>query len=269
MIATLFYPDGSPASGANVKIFKVSDTTRKSVSEQFTDSHGNYSLKGLAIGKYNVYAQIDSLVAFQDSISVLTDTILIENDTLETPTILTAIVGFQSNGLLSDILNDILGDFLRDILISVTVQVLGTDIYSNVNEEGYFTLDRMAFGDFTLKISTTKEDYATTYKSITLDANSPDTLTDTLWLIYTGSIPGSGRLNAEYGTLNGAVRLSGNGADYCDFRDSVDTSPYTTVFTSGIFFVDSIFYKSSGSFSYFDTDDYHFKYRETKYGRNN
>jgi hypothetical protein len=253
--AMICNPDGTPAEGASIKIFEVADTTKTPVVEEITDKNGRFNLDGLAKGTYNVYAEKDELVAFQDSINVLEDTIIIKDDTLETPIDLSGIVGLQPN---------------HDPR-TVTVQVLGTDIYSNVNEDGYFTLSRMAKGDFTLKLSTTLQNYTTTYGNLTIDVDTPDTLSDTLWLIYTGIPVGEG-LTATYDTLNGVVTLSWNSTKYRDFQDyliyrdcfdSLNMSSTPITFTDDTVFQDTIFNKSSasGSFSFSDTNDYHFKYR--------
>ena len=255
VVAMLFNPNGTPAVGANVKIFKVADASKKPVSEVISDKNGNYSVRGLSKGTYNVYAEKGSLVTFQDSIIVIEGTTFIEDDTLETPINLSGIVGLQAN---------------HDPR-TVTVQVLGTDIYSNVNEDGYFTLNRMAKGDFSLKLSTTLDNYTATYKNITIDKNSSDTLPDTLWLIYTG-IPVVDGLTRTYDTLNGVVNLSWNATKYRDFQDyliyhdyfdSVKVSSTPIAFTKDTVFQDSIFdkRKSSEKFSFSDSNDYHFKYR--------
>jgi hypothetical protein len=257
IVAMLYNPDGSPAVGATIKIFKVTDTTKTPASEVISDVNGTYSLGGLAKGAYNVYAVKGELVAFQDSINVLKDTVIIEDDTLETPTNISGIVGLQAN---------------HDPQ-TVTVQVLGTDIYSNVNEDGYFTLNRMAKGDFTLKLSTIQQNYTTRYENLTIDADTPDTLSDTLWLKYTG-IPVVEGLTATYDTLDGVVTLSWRGTKYRDFQDyliyrdyfdSLNMSSKPIAFTDDTVFYDSIFDKSktSGTLSFSDTNDYHFKYRVT------
>lgn len=255
--AKLYNPDKTPAIGAKVKIFNVNDTTKSPVLEVISDQNGNYSVKGLDKGKYNVYAQKGELVAFQDSITVLDDTVLIESDTLETPTSLSGVIGLQPN---------------HDPR-TVTVQVLGTDIYSNVNEDGYFKLNRMAKGKYLLKLSTTLDNYTTTYENININANTVDTLPDTLWLIYTG-IPVVEGLSAIYDTLNGVVKLSWNSTKYRDFQeylvyrdyyDSIIMSSSPVFLTKDTVIYDSIFMKKSNNIahSFSDINDYHFKYRVT------
>lgn len=253
--AMLFNPDGTPAQGASIKYFKVADTTKLPVLEVVSDEYGVFSTKGLELGNYNVYAEKGEWVAFQDSISVYADTVFIENDTLESPRTLSAIIGLQPN---------------HDPR-TVTVEVLGTDIYTNVNEDGYFTLKRMATGDFTLKLSTTLDDYTTTFKNITIKEDTPDNISDTLWLIYTG-IPVVIGLDVDYDTIAGLVKLSwektkyGDLQDYLiyrDFYDSINLSLTPISLANDTFFYDTIFdmKKNSGEFSYNDTNSYHFKYR--------
>lgn len=255
IVAMLYNPDGTPAIGTNVKIFKVSDTTKTPILEVISDEKGNYSLSGLSMGTYNIYAENGSLVAFQDSVKVLEDTVLIKDDTLETPINLSGIVGLQPN---------------HDPR-TVTVQVLGTDIYSNINESGYFTLNRMAKGNFTLKLSTTLDNYTATYERITISKDTRDTLPDTLWLIYTG-IPVVEGLKTSYDTISGVVTLLWNATKYRNFQDyliyrdyfdSLNMSSKPIAFTTDTVFRDSIFdiANSIGKFSFSDINDYHFKYR--------
>jgi hypothetical protein len=54
IVAMLYNTDGTPAIGANVKIFKVADTTKTPISEVISDKNGNFSVKGLAKGTYNI-----------------------------------------------------------------------------------------------------------------------------------------------------------------------------------------------------------------------
>lgn len=251
----LYNPDGTPSVGAVVKIFKVTDTTKTPVLEKVTDQNGYYSLTELPAGTYNGYAKNNTLVAFQDSICVLTDTILVRKDTLETPRSITGIIGLQP----------------KDPLNSATVQVLGTNIYSNVNDFGYFTLDQMAQGDFTFKLSTTLQNYTTTYEKFTIDLNTPDTIADTFEIIYSG-IPVVVGMVAEYDTLNGVVSLSWNKTKYPNienyvvYRTDYDSLNWPTKeigHTSDTIYQDSIFKRSivSGEFSFSDTNDYHVKYK--------
>jgi hypothetical protein len=67
--AEIFEPDGrTPAKGAVVKLFRVNAIDGRPVSDQITDSAGRYSVALIPDGAYNVWAEKDSNVAFQDSV---------------------------------------------------------------------------------------------------------------------------------------------------------------------------------------------------------
>lgn len=269
--AMIYNPDNTPAVGAVVLFFVSTDSTRTVAYQTTTDANGRYFInKGLAKGTYNmlVYSAKgwakssskmlssgDSLIGYQEAISVLADTVLVQPDTLEIPGSITGIVGLQPN---------------HDPR-TATVQVLGTNIYSNVDANGRFTLAPVAKGSYNLRLVSTLPDYTPTYKTVYTQGQKKDTLADTLWLLYTG-IPVVTGLSATYDTVNGVVHLSWNKATYRDFQDYlVFRDPFDSIVLStnpiaaraDTFFVDSIFKRSigTGQFSFGDSNDYHFKYR--------
>jgi hypothetical protein len=268
--AMIYNPDNTPAVGAVVRFFVSSDSTRAIAYQTKTDANGRYSTKGLVKGMYNMLAYSakglvkgapkmlaanDSLMVYQDSILVLQDTVLVQPDTLEKPGSITGIIGLQPN---------------HDPR-TATVQVLGTDLYTNVNINGRFTLSPVARGSYNLRLVTTLADYTPTYVTIHTQGQKKDTLADTLWLLYTG-IPVVTGLAATYDTANGVVHLSWNKVSYRDFQDylvfrdaydSIVLSTNPIAARGDTFFVDSIYKRNSGTvqFSFSDTNDYHFKYR--------
>ena len=268
--AMIYNPDYTPAVGAVVRFFVATDSTRAIAYQTTTDTKGRYSTKGLAKGMYNMLAYSaksltkgapkmlaanDSLIAYQDSILVLSDTVLVNPDTLEKPGLITGIIGLQPN---------------HDPR-TATVQVLGTDLYSNVDANGRFTLAPVARGSYNLRLVTTLADYTPTYKTIYTVGQKKDTLSDTLWLLYTG-IPVVTGLAASYDTVNGVVHLSWNKAAYRDFQeylifrgayDSIVLSTNPVAARSDTFFVDSVYKRNLvlEQFSFSDTNDYRFKYR--------
>ena len=253
--AMIYNPDNTPAVGAVVRFFAATDSTRTVAWQATTDTKGHYSVKGLAKGSYNMLAIKDTLIVFQDSIVALQDTVLVQPDTLMKSGSITGTIGLQPN---------------HDPR-TVTVQVLGTDLYSNVDKDGRFTLSPIAKGNYNLRLVTTLPDYTPTFKTIHTEGQKKDTLTDTLWLVYTG-IPVVMGLTASYDTVNGLVHLSWSKASYRDFQDYlVFRDPFDSIVLSSkpvsaqtdTSFVDTVFSRSltSGQFSFSDTNDYHFKYR--------
>jgi uncharacterized protein (TIGR02145 family) len=254
--ATAIYnPDNTPAVGATVRFFASMDSTRTIALQSITDVKGHYSVTGLAKGSYNMLATKDSLIVFQDSIFVLSDTVLIKPDTLMKQGSVIGTIGLQPN---------------HDPR-TVTVLVLGTDLYSNVDMDGKFTLSPIAKGDYHLRLVTTQADYTPTYVTIHTQGQKKDTLADTLWMTYTG-IPVVTGLAASYDTLNGKVRLSWKKAKYRDFQrflifkenyGSIVLSSDPISASSDTFFIDTVFKRklNSGEFSFEDTSDYHYQYR--------
>jgi hypothetical protein len=253
--AMVYNPDFTPAKGAKVRFFAMDDTTRSPVSQTETDTNGRYSYKGLAKGMYNIIANNDSLLSYQDSVYITPDTAFIHPDTLGKPGSVTAIVGLQPN---------------HDPR-TVTVQGLGTNVFCNVDSNGRFTLAPLARGTYNLRIVTTLPDYSARYKTITATSAKNDTLNDTIFLPYTG-IPVVLGMKASYDTVNGLVCLSWNKTSYRDFQtyviyrdafESIVSLPDPIAARSDTLFIDTIFKRQSvsGRFSFSDTNDYHYKYR--------
>ena len=253
--ALIYNPDNTPAVGATVKFFAATDSTRTVAYQSTTDANGHYSVAGLTKGSYNMLATKDSLIVFQDSVVALSDTVLVQPDTLEKPGSITGIIGLQPN---------------HDPR-TATVEVLGTNIYSNVDQNGRFTLSPIAKGNYNLRLVTTLADYTPTYVTISTQGQKKDTLADTLWMLYTG-IPVVTGLVASYDTVNGQVHLSWNKAVYRDFQnylifrdafDSITLSTNPIAACTDTSFVDTIFSRNldTGLFAFSDTNVYHFKYR--------
>lgn len=219
--ATIYYPDGTPAPLAKVSVYKVNDTTRTPVQTYTTNNQGELAFKSLPKGEYNVIAQKtksnqESLVAYTESVLLNDNNPQNISDTLETSLAITGLVGLQK------------GDDPR----TVTVQALGSNFYSNVNASGHFTLTGLARGNYTLALKSTLPGYTDTYEAIKLNEQSPDTLTDTLDLIYTG-IPLVEGLVLNFDSITGAVNLNWKATSYPDlleyliYRDNFDALEYS------------------------------------------
>jgi hypothetical protein len=255
--AIIYEPDGkTPSVGATVKVFKAGATDGQYASKMTTDKNGKYSPTGLSTGTYNIWAEKDSFVAFQDSVFISDSQSMLRDDTLKCPSSLTGIVGVQP----------------QHDPRTITIQVVGTDKYfNNTDLFGRFIMKGMASGNYSLLLKSTLPDYTPTTREVTVRTCSNDSLKDTLWLIYTG-IPVVTGISATYDTLNGLVHLTWNKSNYRDlqsfviykdFYESVNLSVNPIAARNDTVFIDTIFQRqlSSGLFSFSDTNDYHFKYR--------
>jgi formylglycine-generating enzyme required for sulfatase activity len=254
--AMIYNPDGSAAVGASIKLFRVDDSLKTPALATVTDTNGRYSVEGIAAGTYNIWAEMDSLVAFQDSIELAGANDSIPYDTIRTAGSITAIVGVQPT----------------DDPRGVIVQVMGSNRYDdNVQADGRFTIRGLATGAYRLRLTTTLPNYATTFYPITALGGQNDTLADTIRMIYTG-IPVVSGLTTSYDTLNGTVKISWlktaykNFQDYVIYRDAFDSIQRTTkpiASVSDTFCIDTIFKRSltTGPHSFNDTAIYKYKYR--------
>lgn len=197
--AMVYNEDGAPAIGATVKIFQYGTTNLALKTE--TDTNGRYTFSGLN-GTYSILAKKGGLVSFQDSAFIFQDKDYLKIDTLRKPSSFTAQVGIHP------------GDNYQ----SVTAELLGTDLFANVDAKGRLTLSGLAEGTYRLKLSTTMQNYTTTYFSIKIERNSELIYPDTLRMIYSG-IPTVTGLKAVYDTLNGTMVVTWAPSDYFNFQE--------------------------------------------------
>ena len=254
--AAIYYANGTPAPGVTVKAFDINDTSRVPAAQAITDNTGHYALGQIAKGTYNIWAEQDTLVAVQDSVFISPTTNTLHHDTLQASGSITAIIGMQPN----------------DDPRSAYVQMTGSDRFSrNINTDGSFTINGLATGSYSLRISTTLPNYTPTFFTVSAVSGKADTLKDTLQLVYTG-IPVVTGLSASYDTVNGVVHLSWNSTSFRDFQDylifrdpcdSIQPSMVPIKSVTDTIFSDTIFKKNNaqGQFSFSDTNDYCFKYR--------
>jgi hypothetical protein len=199
--AHVYNPDHSPAANATVKAFTVNDTSRIPAFQTTTDNTGKYHLD-VGNGMYNVLVGKDSLGAFQDSVIVKTTYSTLTDDTLGHPGVLCGVIVMQP----------------MHNPQTATVQILGTDKYSNVLANGAFVIQGIPAGEYSLRSVTTLAEYTSTYTNITMAPLLKDTLRDTIELIYTG-IPVVLNLKASYDTLAGIITLKWDTLSYFLLRD--------------------------------------------------
>jgi hypothetical protein len=200
--ARVYNPDHSPAVNATVKVFDSGDTSRIPLYQTTTGKSGEYAITTLGNGMYNVLVGKDSLGAFQDSMIIRNTYSTLANDTLALPVVLSGLVIMQP---------------MHDPR-TVTVQILGTDMYSNVSANGSFVIGRLPPGNYALRSVTTVAEYTPTYTWLTVPPLAQDTVRDTIELIYTG-IPAVKSISAIYDTLRGIVHLAWDTVDYPSLRD--------------------------------------------------
>ena len=254
--ATVYGPDNSPTAGATVHIVPVNyipgttagSTGGSTLYNTTTDQNGQYQIPRLDDGMYNILIQKDSLGSIQDSVTIGA-TGSVTNDTLQPMGSLMARVEVQANHNPQ----------------TVTIQVLGTYYYTNVDSAGRFIIANLAAGTYTLRVITTLAEYTPTYKSISVRAGKTDTLPTPIRLIYTG-IPVVTGLLASYNQMNGIVSLTWNPAagysdllDYIVYRDpaaAIDPSSLPFASVPNNTFYDTLFRGTS-----IDSTSLQYRYR--------
>jgi len=209
-LARIVLPDGTtPASGAVVTV-----TPRESIRSIATgqvDGNGNPVVPtSLPDGAYTVLVkqgtlalQIDSLVAQGGKLDWT------GQDTLEPSGNVRGTVTMEP----------------QDDPATVTVNLLGTEIYANVGHDGSFDLAGTGTGRLRLRFLTTVPNYTTTYVTANMGIKATELRLDTVRMVYTG-IPVVTGLAVRNDSLTGDLLLSWNAlkygqlASYVIFRDT-------------------------------------------------
>jgi 5-hydroxyisourate hydrolase-like protein (transthyretin family) len=185
--AKVCYENGDPAPKVTVCIFEVDDTTRRALDEVETDKNGYFEISEVPTGMYNIITKKDTLVAMVDSV-VINQSRQLDKITIKPQSSIAGLVTVEPN----------------HTPVIVTVQVLGTYLFANVDANGTFTLSGLAEGKYTLCFQTTSGDYTPTYVSIEVIAGTVGTIDKTVKMRYSG-IPVITQISASYDTTNGVV----------------------------------------------------------------
>lgn len=194
--ARLFQPDGSPASGARIKIYAVADTAKTPQDLVFAAPDGSVRLPtDLPAGEYNLVATdglgnglvIDSLLSKGAGAPSL------RSDTLRPLGVLTGRLQVEP----------------QHSPRIAWVQILGVGLAANVDTSGNFRLEVPA-GRITLAALTREEDYTPTFRAVKTISDSVLDI-GTVRLEYTG-IPVVEGLTVTYDTLNGVATVQWNRA---------------------------------------------------------
>lgn len=194
--ARLFQPDGSPASGARIKIYAVADTSKTPRDQVFTAADGSVSLPtDLPAGYFNL------VVSDGDGNGLVIDSLFSK--------------GTGAPPLRSDTLRPI-GMITGRLQVEpqhspriAWVQIMGTGLAANVDTSGNFRLEVPA-GRITLVARTLEPQYTPTFRAIRTISDSVLDI-GAVRLEYTG-IPVVEGLTVTYDTLNGVATVRWNRA---------------------------------------------------------
>ncbi|MGA2507231.1 MAG: hypothetical protein ABSF80_07125 [Chitinispirillaceae bacterium] len=245
--AMLHNPGGSPAKNAKVVFYPVNynphtgglgkTATAATPDSTTTDNNGNYTIT-LDTGTYNILANGDSGLAYQDSITTVKgDTVKPPPDTLKPAGTIQGIIQMQP------------GDDARTVFILF----MGTHTFTMpVDIAGNFTTDNMAAGTYSVRIITTTPNYKVLDTNLSVIAGTVNVLPGPIVLQYTG-IPIPQGLRINYDTLKQIVNLIWNKPingrkvkGYNIYRRNVDSN--TTIATINLHLVtDTVYSDSTGT----------------------
>ncbi len=201
---TIYEPGGDiPAREALVKVFNAGSADSEPAAVCITDRNGQFSLSKISEGVYSIWAQKDSFVLFQESVVVSDTRSTLADDTLERPSSITGIVGLQN---------------YHDPR-TVTVQAAGIDrpaVFAD--KSGRFTMTGLPSGNWRLYLKSSILEYLPTEKNVTILPGSMSTITDTLYLNFSG-IPLVSGMTFSQDTLAGTLKISWNKPPYKIIRD--------------------------------------------------
>ncbi len=214
----LVTPDGSPQADVRVSLFAsdaVPGPDSAPVAMVRTDARGRYRFRNLAEGTYNALAEKAGSRAFRDSMSV-TDRAGFDagTDTLKAPGALIGRIRLEP----------------LDSPRLALVQVIGTDIYVNVDSSGRFALTHMAEGVYRIRVAVADPDsyYIPEFRVVEIVSGRTDTLAEVIEPFYIGPPRPSG-IRAEALT-DGSIRVTWNRTrskdpfTYALFREASDAN---------------------------------------------
>lgn len=216
-IGTLVYPDGTPAAGADVRIY-VSQADPRSLevsAEATTGVDGRYVVTGLTPGSYNVLGMTSGARSFRKDANIAAvDTTYLPTDTL------------YATGSVCGVVK-LVGDVDT---AQIYLLVLGTQTYTAAGADGRFCLNEMAAGTYVTRIVTTVHGYGPKDTILQVRAGVTTNLDDTV-LINSSVLPVPTGLRYRYDTLKQIVYLSWNDLmaetvkGYYVFRKHPDSLP--------------------------------------------
>jgi hypothetical protein len=210
----IYLAGGKPAVGAQVRVYPIryqplNDSGANAAFMTSTDEKGRYYIDSLAANNYNIIGELNGQAAYLDSVPFYEKGKTLDTVTLENPGILCGRIGLQPG----------------DIPSAATVQILGTQVFTNVDDDGFFELPAMAPGQYRAAINVSLQNYNILLTTVRVRSGMRDTLVETLKPKFT-FIPMVDGLKAAFDTLKQEVHLSwskttfDNWKEYQIFRDA-------------------------------------------------
>lgn len=187
VVTIIHEPDGAPAPRARVVVVEtdaVPDTAGQTGAfTTTTDSLGRYSLAALEPGTYNIFADKDGSLSLRSGVELpLSGGTL--HDTLDSPGALHGIVRLRYH------------DSRRMLIL-----VRGSQFWFTPDDSiGRTALGGLPGGTYAVRFLPQHPDYQVLDTTLTITAGVTDTLTDTIYLPYTGDQPARD-LTAAYDTM--------------------------------------------------------------------
>lgn len=210
--ANLYTIDGKPAKNAPVMIFKSGDNSGIYIDSVNTDENGCYKFIVSETGKYCIWAENDTSAYYNNTYINTMNDIVSRNDTLvaKKTYYIPVLLEPQHNPL------------------SIETQVLGTHKHFNVNKSSLLSLVDFPYGNYSLRSVCTIEGYTPTNSDISITPNSPDTLLDTIKMIYS-DVPVVRNIKAYFDTLSNTTKISWDRSTFFKLRDYLVYRDYADV----------------------------------------
>lgn len=190
-VGTIITQDGDPASGAKVLFVPLDFDPMEKMGELQPDSvlaneKGEFLFADIADGSYNIFYESGGDRRLRREVVVTSgaaDTIIV--DTLDAPGAIHGVVRLRP----------------EDQAQHIYILLMGsTRFYQPLDSTGRFRLTGVPEGTYDVRFITTEDNYDDLDTVFTVNAGKSDTLTDTIYLPYTGLLPPKG-VSVKYDTL--------------------------------------------------------------------
>ncbi|MBW8886628.1 MAG: hypothetical protein JF616_02625 [Fibrobacteres bacterium] len=238
----IFGTDGKPAEGAQVRIVPVEYLPQPALAKsaagvyiRTADAAGEFDVSGLPAGQYNIIAEKDGQASLNDSVILSGSSSRLPDDTLSAQGSVRGRVRVQPNHEPA----------------SVTLQLLGTTVFANVDAEGRFEIGALPRGTYNVRFATTLPDYVALFSGFRIESGKATDIAEPFALAYLG-IPIVEGIRVDMDTLRGLARISWHPVKKSDLlgylvlRDplnaqSIAGSPINNSRVTDTFYVDTLY----------------------------